>query len=254
MASWYNSHSQFPDDDLEDLEVSWLDAMYRFENALEWNGMRLKLANSKEVLSGNNTVLRSYKDYELSGLKLSGLEISLGDYYWIIDKADAETAMILNNRSTLLLMVGFINADYLNEAEANSKTALQIYNSLPADKREGIQNTYHNLALITMYKDYIESGNKTINPTTAKTYCEWMEQNVKYTKKWCGQSKTTAVALENMGFAYLLAEDPDSAKESFLEAKSIFENLGLAEDAAKQDEFLEDAENFDLNGTWEVDI
>lgn len=87
-----------------------------------------------------------------------------------------------------------------------------------------------------------------------KTYCERLEQALEYTKKWCGQSKSTAIALENMGFAYLTVGDCDSAKESFLEAQSIFEDLGLADDAAKQDKYLKSAEYYSSDDKliWEI--
>lgn len=256
MASYYGTHSEYQVNGGVDLGVSWLDAMDCFEEALGWNGMRLCFANSEDVFSGNNTTVKSFKNIEFSGVtlvsKTGNSKLNLGDYYWLIKNPDAETAAILNYRATLLLMVGIESAFYLNEAEVNSEIALQIYNDLPADKREGIQDTYFNLAMITLIKDLTENENNTNKSMISKTYCEQLEQALNYTKKWCGKSKSTAIAFENMGFAYILTGDVNSARESFLEAQSIFENLGLTEDATKQEENLECVD--DPDGEWSVEI
>lgn len=166
MASWYGTHSPFPVHGGIDLGVSWLDAMKCFEYALGLNRMRFRFANSEEVLSGNSAMVKSYIDFEFSGVKyvskLKGLEESFGNNYWIIENPDAETAMILNNRSTLLFMIGLDDATFLNEAEVNSEIALQIYNDLPADEREGIQNTYYTLAQIALEPVHIKMTSKII--------------------------------------------------------------------------------------------
>lgn len=57
-----------------------------------------------------------------------------------------------------------------------------------------------------------------------------------------------------MGFAYLLVNDYDSARDSYLEAQSIFEELGLTEDALKQNEYLEFVENYDPDSEWVWEI
>lgn len=187
-ASYYGTHSKYPVHGGVDLGVSWLDAMNCFEDALGWNGMRLRTANSEVFSSGNNSAVKSFKDIEFSGLTMVyepiGFEMHLGDYYWLIENPDAETAAILNYRSTLLLIAGLESAQYLNEAEAESEIALRIYNDLQADRRDGIQYTYFNLATAVLFGVNAESEDHTINMTIAETYCEQIIHALEYTKKW----------------------------------------------------------------------
>lgn len=251
MASYYGTHSPYPVNGGTDLGVGWFDAMCCFDDALENEGMRLRFVKNRENgFSGSTAAVIAFKyvDIDMAAKLIFGLE-DFGDGCWVIENPDAETAMILNLRSTLLLMIwtGCEYEFFLNEAEANSEIALQIYDDLPANERNGIQDTYYNLSLIALLKGGV---NNVIDSATAKASCDWLDKAVNYTKNWCDRSKTTAISLEKVGFAYLMTGDYDSAKESFLEAQSIFEELGLAEDAARPNEFLEYVENCDPDGEW----
>ena len=249
MASFYGTHSPYPVNGGMDLGVGWFDAMCCFDDALEEEGMRFVM-NRENGLSGSTTAVITFKyfDYTMYSDLLLGLE-DFGEGCWIIENPDAETATILNLRARLLLMIWakYESEFILNEAEANSEIALQIYDDLPANERNGIQDTYYNLLLIVLLKEGI---NNVIDSAAAETSCDWLDKAVNYTKNWCGRSKTTVISLEKIGFAYLMTGDYDLAKESFLEAQSIFEELGLAEDAAKQNDFLEYVENCDPDGEW----
>lgn len=256
-SSYYGTHSPYPVHGGVDLDVSWLDAMDCFDEALGWNGMRLR-TDMGDGFPSDTVAVKSFQDIELSGMvlvsKLGEMKIPLGNSYWIIENPDVETATILNYRSTLLLMMGESYAVYLDEAELNSNIALQIYNDLPADQREGIQDIYYALALITLTRGATENENGTISPTVKKNYCELLEQAQDYTQRWCGKSKSTAVACENMGYGYLITGDYDSAEMNFQEARHIFEELGLTEDVTKANEFLECVEVCrDNPGEWSME-
>ncbi|MCH5193834.1 MAG: tetratricopeptide repeat protein [Oscillospiraceae bacterium] len=255
MASYYGTHSQYPVHGGTDLGVSWFDAMYCFDDALENEGMRLRFVKDRENgFSGSTAAVKAYKYADFN--KKANLVFDLPDFgeeCWIIENPDAETAMILNLRAKLLMMIGIgdESSSYLDEAEVNSKIALQIYNDLPSNERNGIQDTYYNLSQIALIKGNV---NNIIDSAAAKASYDWLDKALDYTRKWCGRSKSTAIVLDNIGMVYLMVGDCDSAKESFLEAQSIFDDLGLAKDAAKQNEFLEFVENYDPDGKWELVI
>lgn len=253
MASYYGTHSPYPVHGGTDLDVSWYDAMYCFDDALAKKGMCVEIVKDGENdFSDGTAAVKAYKysDYN-EKIKLILNSPDLGEAYWSIKNPDAETAMILNLRTKLLMMIGIGDegAPYLDEAEINSRVALQIYYDLPPNERNGIQDTYYNLSQIAIIK---MSVNNIIDSAAVKESCDWLDNALDYTRSWCGRSKSTAIVLENIGLVYLMSGDCDSARESFLEAQSIFDALGLTEDAAKQNELLEFTENYDPEGRGEL--
>lgn len=247
-ASYYGIHSPYPVHGGTDLGVTWYDAMYCFDTALEYNGAILYPDFGGEFPSRFDAI-KAYKYSELDALYDEETFI-FGCVYYFLENPDAETAAILNYRAKLLIML--YEEKFLDEAIVESEVAMQIYNELPADKREGIQDTYFLLANANLFKEVYEHEGA-IDTKTIEYYCQQMEKALEYTKKWCGESKNTAIAYENMGGAYMLAKNYESALENFQEAELLFSKLGLDEDVQKQKEFIESLEIMrDYDGEWYV--
>lgn len=253
-ASYYGTHSPYPVHGGTDLDVTWLDAMKCFDTALEFNGARLRSDGGTGFPSGTIAV-KAFKYTEFDGITYEftpNIKFSLGPSYYVLEKPDAETAAILNCRAALMMMAGM---RYLNEVIANCEAVLQIYSSLPPDEREGIQNTYFYLAQAKLLKETRKSEGAIddIDAKTAESYCQLMEKALEYTKKWCGESKDTAIAYENMGVAYMTAMNHEAARENFQEAIRLFSKLGLDEDVQKQEGFIEILEGTKgIDGKWSI--
>lgn len=248
-ASYYGTHSPYPVHGGTDLGVTWHDAMDCFDTALECNGAIIYPDFGVGFL-GRFDALKAYK-YSESDEIYSEETFTFGSPYYVLENPDAETAAILNLRAKLLMMLN--GEKFLDEAIVNCEVALQIYNELPPDKREGIQDTYYLLANASLFRKVYEPEDA-IDTKTIEYYCQQMEKALEYTKKWCGESKNTAIAYENMGGAYMLAENYESALENFQEAEFLFSKLGLDEDVQKQKEFIEFLEIMkDDDGEWYVE-
>lgn len=239
-ASFYDTHSPYPVHGGTDLGVTWFDAMSCFESALQYRGAQLTYNIDDSVLSDAITV-NAYNDYGISLmsqlLQYNGKPIisTALEPYYIIHRWDVETAVILTQRAKLLCMNNTDNS--LSDAIENCNAALRIYDSLPINKREGIQDTYWQLAYATLTRDALH--NSQLSADTIKTYHQLMEEGLIYTKEWYGESYATAVAYENVGYALIITSQYDDAAKNFEEAKRIFTTLGLEEDVEKQNDFLE---------------
>lgn len=258
-ASFYGTHSPYPVHGGTDLGVTWLDAMSCYESALQCRGAEPRYGTDESVSSDVITV-NAYNDYGISLmsqlLQYNGRPIvsAANEVYYIIHRWNVETAVILTSRAQLLSM-RYTDAS-LSDAIENCNAALRIYDSLPVDEREGIQDTYWLLATAIMSKNALQDD--PLSADTLETYCQLMKEGLVYTKKWYGESYATAVAYENMGYALMVTSQYDDATENFKEAQRIFTALGLEQDAEKQDDFLETVarciEAGDTGGEWRVRI
>lgn len=258
-ASFYGMHSPYPVHGGTDLGVTWLDAMGCYESALQYRGAELTYGTADSV-SSDVIAVNAYNDY---GISLMSQLLQYNDkpifsatnrVYYIIHRWNVETAVILTSRAQLLSMT-YTDA-YLSDAIENCNAALRIYESLPVDEREGIQETYWLLANAILTKNALQDD--PLSADTLETYCQLMEEGLMYTKKWYGESYATAVAYENMGYALMVTSQYDDATENFKEAQRIFAALGLEQDVEKQNSFLETVEKCieagDTDGEWEIRI
>lgn len=254
-ASYYGTHSPYPVHGGTDLGVTWLDAMSCFESALQYKGAQLTFKD--DLVSNNVIVVNAYNDYGISliapMLQYNGKPVfsTTPEPCYIIHGADVETAVILTQRAELLSMLN--TEDSLTDAIENCNAALSIYDDLSTDKREGIQETYWQLAYTTLAQGAIQNNQLSVD--TIETFRDLMEKGLNYTKEWYGESYETAVAYENMGCALMLASRYNEAAEDFEKAKSIFVMLGLEDDVKKQNDFLETVAKIVSDGDtdgWEI--
>jgi len=236
-SSFYGTHSPYLVHDRIDLEVTWLDAMTCFETALQYNGARLKQYIS-DFDPENEIIVDAYNDYGYSQVS----EFLWGDIshvkqkaHYVIQRWDAETAYILTNRARLLFMRGTL--DSINDAIENCNAALHIYDDLPIDKRDGIQETYWLLAQAKLMKCAIEDSK--LSEDVIGICVQIMSDSLLYTKEWYGESYETAIAHENMGFVLMFSSRYDEAAENFKEAQRLFNKQSLREDAEKQNDYLD---------------
>ena len=101
----------------------------------------------------------------------------------------------------------------INDAIENCNAALHIYDDLPIDKRDGIQETYWLLAQAKLMKCAIEDSK--LSEDVIGICVQIMSDSLLYTKEWYGESYETAIAHENMGFVLMFSSRYDEAAENF---------------------------------------
>ena len=135
--------------------------------------------------------------------------------------SDNETATILSNRAQLETMVCLYD-----EANDDIDVAIKIYNNLPIYEQYNIVDVKCLKALVQMYsmdEAYVTSWPE----KEANTIIEIFDDVANYCRKWYGEkSRKYGWALGNLGYAYMMSRDYDSAEEYFNQELEIYKNTG----------------------------
>lgn len=233
FASAYSECSSF--DTGEILGYTYQDAYDAFNTALKFKGLHKYVDGDTdgEILTYYGDQVKIFEQLEVYS---SSAQNSEGDeYFWnTLSVIDVEAADILLNRASVVLCMGYYDA-----ALCDCDAVLKIYDQIGPSVRSKVAYAYFTISQIMMEQSVSEGGE--LSEKAAKQFIEYMDEGVKYNKKWLGEGVDTAILYENLGGAYLFAEQWDEAIEAYEEAKGIFEDLGLQEDVEKQERFIEAA-------------
>ena len=240
-GSYYCSHSYWVDMEEKDLGYTLDDAYNYIMKAIQSKDARI--CYNAETLSSEDISVRIFAivDIDAFSLDLKG--------HFVLSQKDSEMAEILTNRAQILFMSGFLDV-----AIEDCEAALKIYEDLPFSEKYNIYNTYYILAYSKLYKGYNDDGS--IDENAIADYYKYIKTGLNHNIEWYGENHfATAVAYENMGGADMILGKNESAIEDYRIAERIFRNLGLEEDAEKQQSYIDVIEEVISigEGEWKLD-
>lgn len=245
-GSYYCSHSYWVDMKEKDLGYTLEDALYYMNKAIQCKDARV--CYNAEMLSSEDISVRIFNIWE-NGFTFGNAFFMAVDGHFILSQKDSEMAEILTNRAQILSMMGFFDVA-LEDCEA----ALKIYEDLPFSEKYNIYNTYYHIAYSKLFNGYNDDGS--IDESAMADYYKYIKTGLDHNIEWYGENHfATAVAYENMGMADMLSGKNESAIEDHRIAERIFRNLGLEEDAEKQQYFINGIEEVISvgEGEWKME-
>ena len=154
------------------------------------------------------------------------------NFKWGFTRCDEKLGEILTNRAVAESSYG-----YYDKAIADCEAALVAYSYAPENKRLNIGDTYFSLNYYMIYKDMMENGN--VSEETFDKCYDNQKKAIDYYKEWAGDSFNTAKAYECMGYTAMYCNKLDESIRYFTEAKNMFDDLGLKDEARKNQEYID---------------
>ena len=151
------------------------------------------------------------------------------------DEDNKEVAEILINRATVLLCL-----QQYSQSIQDSEKALDIYSRHHNEPTDHVRDAYFLLATAKQYQYYMTPGNNETNNEINNEYYSLMNEALKWSIEWTGESFGTAKSYECLGMAAMIKGDYDDALELFKSAKSIHEKNGS--DLGSVNEFISSTE------------
>ena len=154
------------------------------------------------------------------------------NFKWGFTRCDEKLGEILTNRAIAESSYG-----YYDKAIADCNAALIAYSYAPENKKSNIGDTYFILDYLLLCKDMTENGS--VSEETYNICYDNQKKALDYYKEWAGISFNTAKSYECMGFTSMYCEKFDESIRYYTEAKDMFTDLGLKDDAKKNQEMID---------------
>ena len=236
LRDYGDNHGPYAKEDAIDHGYTDIDAFDAFNMALMYyDGMKYVHEDDDNNDKSYVIIVDGYMD-SLSKSVMYYLP-NMGDVFdenfkWGFTRCDEKLGEILTNRA-----VAEISYGYYDKAITDCEAALIAYSYAPENKRLNIGDTYFSLNYYLIYKDMMENGS--VSEETYNICYDNQKKALNYYREWMGACFNTAKSYECMGYTSMYCGKLDESIEYFTDAKNMFDDLGLRDEAIKNQEYID---------------